>query len=266
MVQALSVKTPEEIRVLAEGGALLSAVLHDLTTRARPGVSTFDLDTHAEQSIRNAGGTPLFKGYRVRKTSVPFPASICTSINDEVVHGIPRKDRRLKDGDIISIDIGMRYKNLVTDTAVTVGVGAIAPDAERLIRVTKESLDIGIAVVRPGATLGDIGSAIGTQLKKAGLGVIRDLAGHGVGYELHEPPLIPNYGTPGAGIALKEGMVIAIEPMATLGDWRVTLDDDEWTFRTADHSLAAHFEHTVAVTRDGAEILTMEGTIAKLSQ
>jgi methionyl aminopeptidase len=155
--------------------------------------------------------------------------------------------------------IGDKVKNsrgLFTDTAVTVAIGKVSPDAERLIRATKESLDAGIQAVRPGATVGDIGYAVQTHLKKNGLGIIRDLAGHGVGYKLHEEPLIPNYGKPGAGAELKEGMVIAIEPMATLGDWRIIIDNDDWTLRTADGSLAAHFEHTVAVTKKGAETIT----------
>lgn len=257
MASGISTKTPAEIAALREGGALLGAILRRLAAEVCPGVSTLDLDVLAERLITGAGGIPLFKGYTVKEAATPFPASVCTSVNDEVVHGIPRRERVLAEGDIIGIDIGMRYKGLVTDTAVTVGVGAISPDAVRLIRATREALEIGIAAVRPGATVGDIGHAVATHLKKERLGIIRDLAGHGVGYELHEPPLIPNYGKPGTGLTLREGMVIAIEPMATLGDWRIILDRDAWTFRTADGSLAAHFEHTVAITKKGAEILTL---------
>lgn len=256
MAPGVSIKTPADITVLREGGRLLAAILQRLAAEARPGVSTLELDTLAERLIRAQGGVPVFKGYKIAEAKTPFPASICTSVNDEVVHGIPRAGRVLKNGDVISIDIGMQYRGLVTDTAVTVGVGAISPDVERLIRATHDALDMGLAAARPGATIGDIGHAVGMRLKKDNLGIIRDLAGHGTGYELHEPPLIPNYGRPGTGIALQEGMVIAIEPMATLGGAAITLDDDEWTFRTKDGSLAAHFEHTVAITRDGAEILT----------
>ena len=256
MASRVTIKSPAEIILLRTGGKKLSAILRRVASEARPGVTTRDLDILAERLIREQGGIPVFKGYAVKETAIPFPASICTYINDEVVHGIPRADRVLKDGDIIGIDIGMRWEGMVTDTAKTVGVGKIADDADRLMRVTQEALTIGIVVVRPSGTVGDIGHAVGGYLKKNGFGVIRDLAGHGVGRELHEPPLIPNEGNQGAGIVLKEGMVIAIEPMATLGGWRITLDDDEWTFRTADGSLAAHFEHTVAVTAHGADILT----------
>ncbi len=249
-------KTEEEIRILRQGGRRLAVILRAIAAAARPGISTSEVDAMAERMIREAGGDPIFKGYRIAEAKTPFPASICTSLNDEVVHGIPRPDRMLTDGDIFSLDIGMRWNGLVTDMAVTIDIGKISADARRLIRATREALDDAIAVIRPGATIGDIGRAVETRLKKDGLGIIRDLAGHGVGYELHEPPMIPNFGTPGSGLKLEEGMVIAVEPMATLGTWRITLDDDEWTFRTADHSLAAHFEHTIAVMQNGAEVLT----------
>jgi len=270
----VSVKTPDEIVILREGGRRLAGILQQLIEAAQPGVSTKDLDRLAESLIFSCGGAPVFRGYRARGARVSYPASICVSINDEAVHGIPREDRRLREGDAVGIDIGMRWsienqklipgsigdKNqkggMVTDMAVTIGIGKVSSEAERLMRTTKEALELGIRSVRPGARIGDISSAIQRHLQRAGLGVIRELAGHGVGYELHEEPLIPNYGKPGTGTILKEGMVIAIEPMATLGDWRVALQPDEWTFRTADGSLAAHFEHTVAVTAGGAEVLT----------
>ena len=254
---AITIKTEDEIRRLREGGKRLAAVLERLEAAAKSGVSTLELDELALRLIVANGGIPIFKGYKIREAKTPFPASICTSINDEIVHGIPREDRILKEKDVLGIDIGMRWDGLVTDTAITVGIGRAASEAERLIRATKEALDAGIAAVKPGAGIGDIGSAVARHLKKARLGIIRDLAGHGVGYELHEEPLIPNYGRPGTGVSLERGMVLAIEPMATLGDWQITLDDDEWTFRTVDGSLAAHFEHTVAVTKIGAEILTV---------
>jgi len=250
--------------MLRQGGRRLAVILRAIAAAARPGVSTKDLDTMAERMIRDGGGEPVFKGYRIAEVKTPFPASICTSINDEVVHGIPRADRILAEGDVFSLDIGMRWpagenqgRGMVTDMAVTIGIGKISADAGRLIRATREALDDAIAVIRPGATLGDIGHAVEARLKKDRLGIIRDLAGHGVGYELHEPPMIPNFGTSGTGAKLQEGMVIAVEPMATLGGWRIILDNDEWTFRTADKSLAAHFEHTIAVTKDGAEALTI---------
>ncbi|MEK7099046.1 MAG: type I methionyl aminopeptidase [Patescibacteria group bacterium] len=256
MASRITIKSPAEIALLRAGGKKLGAVLRCLADAVRPGITTHALDILAERMIREQGGIPVFKGYSIKETAIPFPASICTSINDEVVHGIPRADRVLKERDIISIDIGMRWQGMVTDTAMTMGVGRISHDAGRLIQATEASLRTGIAVARLGNTVGDIGHAIGTYLKKEKLAIIRDLAGHGVGYELHEPPLIPNYGSTGLGPVLTEGMVIAIEPMATLGGSAILLDDDEWTFRTADHSLAAHFEHTILITKDKAEVLT----------
>lgn len=284
---AIRTKTREEIALMREGGRRLAAILRYLTDMARAGVSTKELDAEAERMIGEHGGDPVFKGYRIEGVRTPYPASICTSINDEVVHGIPRSDRILADGDIIGIDIGMRWPagtaisnqqlaisntsgpetpsrkpkvGLVTDMAVTIGIGKISAEAERLIRATREALDIAVATIRPGIRIGDVSHAIETRLKRDKLVVIRDLAGHGVGHELHEEPMIPNFGKPGTGVELLEGMVIAVEPMATLGGWRITLDDDEWTFRTADGSLAAHFEHTIAVTPNGCEVLTKKST------
>lgn len=280
---AVTIKTKEEIGFLREGGKRLAGILNQVVGAARIGVTTFALDALAENLILQSGGRPSFKGYRIKGAPHAYPGTLCISINEEVVHGIPRKDRVLREGDIVGLDIGMWYpagatanselpttnqKNkfpirnsqfgiaLATDMAVTIGIGKISSEAQRLIDVTKESLDIGIAQVKPGATVGDIGGEIEKFLKKNHLGIIRDLAGHGVGYELHEEPLIPNYGSAGQGVELKQGMVIAIEPMATLGDWHVILADDGWTFKTADHSLGAHFEHTMAVTQNGVEILT----------
>ncbi len=264
------IKTKEDIAIIREGGIRLSRILSQVIKEVRAGVSTYDLDMLAERLVRESGGIPAFKGYRIKEVRTPYPATICASVNDEVVHSIPRKEKILKEGDMIGIDIGMQWPNreiqnqkskiqnsgLFTDMARTVGVGKISQDAERLIRATEEALAIGIRTVRPGARVGDIGHAIEMHLKKEKLGIIRDLAGHGVGYALHEEPLIPNYGSRGTGMLLQEGMVIAIEPMATLGGWKITLDRDEWTFRTADGSLAAHFEDTVAVTKEGVEILT----------
>lgn len=272
---AVTVKTKEEINIMREGGRLLAGILNQVVAAARVGISTFELDNLAEDLILQSGGAPSFKGYRVKGARNAYPGTMCISINDEVVHGIPRNDRILREGDVVGLDIGMWYSggkrgdwrreagktdsrsSLCTDMAVTIGIGKISSEAKRLIDATKESLDIGIGQVKPGATVGDIGNAIETFLKKNNLGIIRDLAGHGVGYELHEEPLIPNYSSAGKGVELKEGMVIAIEPMATLGDWRVVLADDGWTFKTVDNSLGAHFEHTMAVTKDGVEVLTI---------
>lgn len=253
---------------LREGGRRLAEILKKVAEAARPGISTYDLDRLAQSLIFESGGRSSFKGYRIRETKIPYPGSLCVSVNDEVVHAIPRREKILKEGDVVGLDIGMIWpseslakeasgpKGLYTDTAVTVGVGRVSSEAKRLMRVTREALDIGIKAVRAGARVGDISYAIERHLKKHKLGIIRDLAGHGVGYAVHEEPLIPNYGQPGTGPELKEGMILAVEPMATLGDWRVALDEDEWTFRTVDESLAAHFEHTIVVTQNGAEVLT----------
>lgn len=264
----ISIKKEDEIVLLREGGHVLAGILAHIIARVRAGVSTQELDAYAEELIRSSGGIPSFKGYQ-SKGSPPYPATLCTSINDEVVHGIPRTDRILRDGDIIGLDIGMRWpsealssgfhrgkEGLYTDMAVTVGVGSISRESERLISETRSALDVGVRAVREGATAGDVGAAIEAYLKKGKFGIIRDLAGHGVGYEVHEDPLIPNFGKAGAGERLREGMVIAIEPMATLGRERIVLDEDGWTFRTADESRAAHFEHTLVVKKNGAEILT----------
>lgn len=259
---AITIKTKEEIALLREGGRRLAEILEKVIQAANAGVSTLALDRLGESMIFASGGRPSFKGYRIKEARVPYPCSLCTSVNDEVVHAIPRSNRILRAGDIIGLDIGMQWpgenkkSGLYTDMAVTIGIGKISPEAKKLLKATKDALDSGIQQVRPGAHTGDIGYAIQKHLDRYHLGVIRDLAGHGVGYEVHEEPLIPNYGKSGSGPELKEGMVIAIEPMATLGDWRVTLDPDEWTFHTADGSLAAHFEHTIAVAENGAEVLT----------
>lgn len=266
---AVTIKTVEEIALLREGGRRLATILEEVAARVAPGVSTLDLDCLAEERIVECGGRPSFKGYRIKGIRIPYPASLCTSINNEVVHAIPSAVRILKEGDIIGLDIGMEWpvkdatmvkkssRGFFTDMAVTIGVGKISPDATRLIHITEDALSAGIAVVRAGVHVGDIGAAVEKVLKQERLGVIRDLAGHGVGYQVHEDPLIPNFGDKGIGSILKENMVIAVEPMATLGgDWRIKLLPDQWTYVTRDGSLAAHFEHTLVVLRDGAEVLT----------
>ncbi len=251
----ITIKTPEEIKILKEGGKRLAKILASMVEAAKPGVSTLYVDGLAESLIFKSGGKPAFKGYR-SKEGLIYDHSICASVNDNIVHGLPRQDILLKEGDILGLDIGMGWGGLFTDTAVTIGVGKIAEDAKKLLHSTKEALQVGIKTVRPGVKVGDIGYAIQQCLEKNKLGVIRELAGHGVGYELHEEPLIPNFGKMGTGLRLKEGMVLAIEPMASLGDWRLKLADDGWTFKTKDGSLAAHFEHTLVVTENGAEVLT----------
>jgi methionyl aminopeptidase len=247
-------KTKQEIENLAEGGKLLAEVLQVVVEGVKPGVTTEELDRLAESLILSHGGKPSFKGYAAFGAP-PYPATLCTSVNEEVVHGIPSK-KVLKEGDIIGLDIGMIYKGLYTDMAVTVPVGTIDPESQKLIEVTKKSLDIAIAQVKAGAYVGDIGAAVQEYLEGQSFGVVRDLVGHGVGYEVHEDPQIPNFGKKGTGIKLQEDMVIALEPMATAGNWKVVLAPDQWTWVTKDGSRAAHFEHTLVVTKDGARVLT----------
>lgn len=254
------IKTNAEIKILREGGKRLAEILAKVAEAAKPGASTLDLDRLGEDLILASGGIPSFKGYRIKEARVPYPCSLCISVNDQVVHAIPRRDMILREGDAVGIDIGMKWpgrSGLYTDAAVTIGVGKISSQTERLLRSTKEALGAGIKAVRPGAKIGDVSNAIEKVLERERLGIIRDLAGHGVGHEIHELPLIPNFGRPGSGMEIKAGMVLAIEPMATLGGTELELDEDQWTFRTEDGSLAAHFEHTVAVTKNGAEVLTV---------
>lgn len=254
-----TIKTKKEIDILRIGGAKLAMILESVLKQAKPGISTLALDRLGESLIFEFGGKPSFKGYKIKESKISYPGSLCISVNDEVVHAIPKEDKFLKEGDVVGFDIGMKWpaqEGLFTDMAVSIGIGKISERAKKLIEVTARALEIGIEKVRDGVRTGDIGNAIQKYLEKNNLGIIRELAGHGVGYKVHEEPYIPNYGKPGTGAELKEGMVIAIEPMATLGDYKVKLQEDDWTFKTADGSLSAHFEHTMAVTKNGVEILT----------
>lgn len=265
---AVTIKSEKEIEILRQGGHRLAGILKEVVEAVKPGISAFALDRLAESLILKCGGTPSFKGHKSKK-GIPYPASICVSLNDEIVHAIPNKNKILKDGDVVSLDIGMAWptnvilssklqapSSLYTDMAVTLGVGKISQDAERLIRGTKEALDVGIKAIKPNIKIGDVGYVVQRHLESRGLGVIRTLAGHGVGYEVHEDPLVPNFGEPGMGLKIRPGMVLAIEPMATLGEVGIVLEKDGWTFRTQDGSLSAHFEHTMAVTKSGVEVLT----------
>ncbi len=253
---AATIYTQDEIAKLREGGALLSAILGELCAMVKPGVSTAELDRHAEKRMRDAGGEPSFKGYKAGGPT-PFNGTVCTSINDEVVHAPPHPGRVLKEGDIISLDIGLRYKGLCTDMAVSLPVGQVSERALKLIRVTKEALMAGVDVIRPGGRIREIGQAIQPVVERAGFGVVRALVGHGVGHHVHEEPSVPNYDDPDMPkVTMKEGMVLAIEPMVTMGSWEVDLESDDWTFTTDDGGLAAHWELTVAVAKDGYEILT----------
>lgn len=248
-------KTPQEIQAMREGGAILASVLQQVSTHVAPGITTLQLDHIAQDLIKKHGAIPSFLNYQPQGANTPYPAALCTSVNDEVVHGIP-SERKLCEGDIIGLDLGLWYKNVCVDAAITVGVGAISFHAQKLITVTRESLYAGISAVKAGARLGDIGNAIQTHIEKNKFGVVRDLAGHGVGHAVHEDPLILNFGKKGTGQLLEENMTIALEPMVTEGDWQVTIDDDGWTIRTKDRKLSAHFEHTLVVTQHGCEILT----------
>jgi len=248
------VKTPEEIELIAEGGKILGDILKRAAAMVKPGISTLELNDFAEREIKKAGGKPSFIGYGSRKN--PFPSGLCTSINDAVVHGIPSKEDILAEGDIIGLDIGMEYKGMFTDTAITVPVGKISSLAKNLIEITKKSLNEAIAQAKPGNKIGDIGFAAQKVGEAAGFSMVRDLVGHGVGYAVHEDPAVPNYGKAGTGEMLVEGMVLAIEPMVCEKKPHVFFDTDGWTIRTHDGGLAAHFEHTVVITAKGARILT----------
>ena len=246
----IEVKNEHELQLMRNAGKVTAAVLKKMTETVEPGMSTLDLDVIAEKTIRSFGAVPLFLGYG------GFPGSICASINEEVVHGIPKKDRILKSGDIISIDTGAKLDGFCSDAAITLGVGKVSDEAQRLMDVTKKSLYKVIGQVKPGVRLGDIGNAVETYAEQQGMGVVRDYCGHGIGRNMHEEPSIPNFGKKGTGPLLEAGMVLAIEPMITAGTWRVRQLSDGWTVVTRDGSLAAHFEHTVAVTAHGSEIFT----------
>lgn len=249
----ITIKTTEEIKTIKEGGVILSSVLEFLKKEVKPGINTFYLDELAEKLIRKNGGVPSFKNYG----DPPFSSTICASVNEEIVHAPASKDKILKEGDILSIDIGMKYKGLYTDMSVTVPVGEVSVEAKKIMEVTEKSLNIGIAEIKPGVPLNNIGKAIQKYAEEQGYSVVRNFSGHGVGYEVHEDPAIFNFDYPPAEkIILKEGMVIAIEPMVCKGTYEVETLDDGWTAVTKDRKLSAHFEHTVAVTKKGAVILT----------
>ncbi|MEO8863008.1 MAG: type I methionyl aminopeptidase [Candidatus Saccharimonadales bacterium] len=244
------VKTSDEIQAMRESGAMLATVLTKLSHDIRAGMSTKDLAEIAKKELRSLGGQPTCLGY------YGFPDVICISVNDEVVHGIPRPSHIINDGDIVSLDFGVTYKGMITDSARTVIVGKASPEAERLLLATERSLRAGIEVVRDGVKVGDIAAAVQSVLDAGKYGIVRDLVGHGVGHHFHEDPNIPNYGRKGTGMKLSAGMTIAIEPMATLGGYKISTDRDQWTIRTVDGSMAAHFEDTVLITQNGAEVLT----------
>ena len=250
-------KTPAEIENIRKSGNILAQILNGIEKILTPGLTGKEVDNFAMAELKRLGGKPVFIGVSGGRGVQDFPASICISLNDAVVHGIP-DDKPFKEGDVIGFDFGVSYNGMITDAARTFIVGGKArkQSEQNLVTVTKQSLDAGINVVKAGVRTGDIGAAVQAVLEKSALGVVRELVGHGVGHDLHEPPEVPNYGFKGTGALLKSGMTIAIEPMATLGEWRVVIDPDGWTIRTRDGSCAAHFEDTILITDDGAEILT----------
>lgn len=251
------IKTAEEISVLREGGALLSRALAAGVAAVRPGVTTGELDQIVTRVIREGGGEPSFLGYKTHSQDPPFPTTLCTSINQEVVHAPAVPARVLEDGDIIGLDIGARYKGFCTDMAVTVAVGNVGKDVRKLMQVTRESLLRGLEQIKPGNLISDIGKAVQAHVEKHGYGVVRDLVGHGVGRKVHEDPRIPNYFDPHLKpVRIVPGMVLCIEPMVTLGDYAVDTLPDDWTIATVDGSPAAHFEVTVVVTETGHDIIT----------
>ncbi|PIP24427.1 MAG: type I methionyl aminopeptidase [Candidatus Nealsonbacteria bacterium CG23_combo_of_CG06-09_8_20_14_all_37_18] len=244
------IKSLEQIEIMAEGGKILAKIMKELEKQVRPGITTKTLDRLAESLILKSGGKCSFKGYE------DFPACLCTSINEEIVHAVP-SSRVIIEGDIISLDLGLYYKGYHTDMAVTLPVGKVAPEVLRLIRVTKKALKRGIKKIRPGNTIGDIGNAIQRYVEPQGFNIVRELCGHGIGKKIHEEPQILNYGKRHTGPEIKEGMVLCLEPMITTGDWKIKKSKDGHGFKTIDNSLSCHFERTIAVIKDGAKILTV---------
>ena len=247
--KGITIKSPEEINLMRISGQIVARTMEKITSAAKPGVTTTELDQIAEDDIRSQDAVPSFKGY------LNYPATICTSINNELVHGIP-SDRKIQDGDILSIDAGAVYKGFHSDHAVTIPIGSVPKPINELIKVTRESLLVGIKQAVAGARIGDVSHSIQEYIESNNFGVVREYVGHGIGRRLHEEPGVPNYGEPGRGPKLRVGMALAIEPMINLGTHKTRTLEDGWTVVTADGSLSAHFEHTIAITENGAEVLT----------
>ena len=247
-------KRPEEIEIMRAANVIVAEVLAELRDAVRPGVTTGELDRIAEDLTRKRGAVPAFKGYTV--AGRVFPASLCASVNDEVVHGIPSGTRVLREGDIVGLDFGVAYRGYYGDAAITVGVGAVSADAAELMRTTHEALEAAIEAARLGGRLGDVSAAIQTHAESRNFSVVRDFVGHGIGKRLHEDPQVPNFGQPDRGVRLREGMVLAIEPMVNAGRPEVDLKQDGWTAVTSDGSLSAHFEHSVAIVERGPYVLS----------
>lgn len=246
------VKTQQEIQAMRKAGKILAQVLSALKGEVKVGISTKELADLAKAEIERLGGQPAFLGYQ------GFPDVICISVNDEVVHGIPSSSRIIENGDIVSLDLGVTYDNMIVDSAISVVAGTSSKEKDVFLRTTEESLRASLKHIKAGVRTGDIGEAVQAVLDRGGYGIVRELVGHGVGHEIHEDPNIPNYGRKGKGPELEAGMTIAIEPMATLGGEAVYIEKDGWTVRTKDHSLACHFEHTILVTQTGCEVLTAQ--------
>ena len=254
---AIKLKTLNDIETLKEGGKRHAEILSALKDLIKPGVSTLILEEEALRMIKEKDDKPAFLGYTPAGANRPYPASLCVSINDEIVHGIPNEAARiLNDGDIVALDLGLVHQGLITDAAITVGVGAIDDEAKELLKVTKKALEAGIEAAKPGNTVGDIGFAINEIVKKTKFSLAEDLAGHGVGYAVHEDPFVPNIGRKGEGEKLIPGMVIAIEPMLNIGKGKIKMSKDGYTILTRDGSRSAHFEHTIAITEKGNIVLT----------
>lgn len=250
-MKRIELKSASELRQMRAGGKLLASVFERVSAAVRPGITTKELDQIAYDLITGAGAVPAFLGYH------GFTGTLCTSVNDEVVHGIPG-ERVLEEGDIISVDCGLILNGFVADMANTFPVGRTSPEAQRLIDVTRQSFWAGCEQAREGNRLGDLSAAVQRVIEEAGYSVVRDYSGHGIGRSMHEPPQVPNYGDPGTGLQMKAGLVIAVEPMVNIGTWRTRTLDDEWTVVTADGSLSAHYEHSIAVTPDGPVVLTAD--------
>ena len=248
----ITVKSPRELDSMRKAGEIVGKTLDLLKASVEPGMTTRDLDRIAFKEITRNGATPTFKGYR------GFPATICASVNEEIVHGIPGR-RVLKDGDLIKVDVGATIEGFIGDAAVTIAVGEVPEELLQLMEDTRLSLEAGIRAAVPGGRVGDIGAAVQEYGEARGYGVVREFVGHGVGRFLHEDPQVPNYGVAGRGALLKPGMCIAIEPMLNMGDWRTRILDDQWTVVTADGKLSSHFEHSIAITDQGPEVLTIHG-------
>lgn len=246
----VEIKTADEIALMREAGRIVAEILGTLEAMVAPGVTTWDLDQEAERLIYKNGAKPAFKGYR------GFPACLCASVNEEVVHGIPSRKKKLQEGDLMKLDFGVIYKGYFGDSARTVPVGKVSAEAQRLIKATRESLNKAIEVMVPGNRLGDIGAAVQAAVEPHGFSVVRDFTGHGIGRSLHEAPQVPNYGKPGSGPKLLAGMVLAVEPMVNVGTEKVEVLEDDWTAVTMDGKLSAHFEHTIYISEGGPEVLT----------